>query len=118
MKNFIEPNEEFPPINAKVFENYDRLDQLAKNRGYFPVEQSTDDKFETIGLVGLQNSSLHSGWVATADDYNIKALDQCQTLKAKITECLRRKEVIIIGFCQTGWFSVGYSIYRKENKKE
>lgn len=114
MKNFIKPNEEFPPINCHVFDNYDHLDSLAKKRGYFPVEQRNDDSIETIGLVGLQNSNLHSGWVATMDDYSIKALDQLQTLKAKIAECLKRNENIIIGFCRTGHFSVGYSIYRKK----
>jgi hypothetical protein len=118
MKNFIKPNEEFPPINCHVFEDYDHLDSLAEKRGYYPTEQTNDDRFETIGLVGLQNGLLHSGWVATADDCTTKAEDQLKTLKAKIAECLKRKETIIIGFCQTGWFSVGYSIYRKKNKSE
>jgi hypothetical protein len=113
MKNFLTPNDSFPPILCKVFSDYDRLDLLAEKRGYSSVEQSNDVRIETIGLVGLQNTSLHSGWVAIVDDYNIKAQDQVETLKAKISKCLELKEKIIIGFCQTGNFSVGYSIYRK-----
>ena len=114
MKNFLKPNEEFPPIKCRVFENYGKLDALAEKRGYKAIECGNDDKIETHGLVGFQNSSLHCGWVATIDDYNVKALEQVELLKAKIKECLNRKEDIIVGFCQTGHFSIGYSIYRRQ----
>jgi hypothetical protein len=113
MKNFIKPDETFPPINCKVFENYDHLDLLANKRGFFAVERYDDTEIETIGLVGYDNTKLHSGWVATMDDNRIKALDQLKTLKAKISKCLEQNEDIIIGFCQTGLFSIGYSIYRR-----
>ena len=118
MKNFLTSKDEFPPVHCRVFEDYDQLDRLAANRGYFPIGPEIDDRIETVGYVGLQNSTLHSGWVATMDDSTIKAEDQLKTLKAKISECLKRNETVIIGFCQTGHFSVGYSIYVKQKKPE
>jgi hypothetical protein len=114
MKNFLTSKDTFPPVLCHVFQDYDHLDRLAEKRGYSAVEQSKDDRIATIGYVGLQNSHLHSGWVATVDNSTIKALDQLETLKAKVSECLKRKETVIIGFCQTGHFSVGYSIYVKK----
>jgi hypothetical protein len=118
MKNFIKPNEEFPPINCHVFQDYDRLDALAAKRGYICPEIAQDDRIaDRIGS-GLQNSTLHSGWVATMGDSHVSVESQLETLKDKIKECLKRNEDIIIGFCQTGHFSIGYSIYRKQNKPE
>ena len=114
MKNFMKPNEKFPPVLCHVFDDADQTDALAVKRGYYPVEQHNDDQFQTVGFNGFQNSHLHSGWVATMDDSTIKALDQCETLKAKIIECQKRNETVIIGFYRTGHFSVGYSIYVKK----
>lgn len=121
MKNFLTPKDNFPPIRVKVFSkydknDYDKLDTLASKRGYFPIELTTDSTINPVCFSGLQNSHLHNGWIATVDDYDIKANSQIETLKLKIKECLNRKEKIIIGFCQTGHFSIGYSIYVKRQK--
>ena len=114
MKNFIKQTDSFPPIKCRVFTNYDHLDALAAKRGYIAVECGNDDKIRTRSAVGLQNSSLHAGWIATMDDSTVKVQNQVELLKDKISECLKQKEAIIIGFCQTGHFSVGYSIYVKK----
>jgi hypothetical protein len=113
MKNFITSKDIFPPILAHVFEDYNKLDALAEKRGYKAVETSVDDTFQLIGFVGLQNGHLHSGWIALMDDYDVKSDDQIKLLKQKIAECENRGEKVIVGFCRTGHFSVGYSIYRK-----
>jgi hypothetical protein len=113
MKNFINSNEEFPPINCRVFENYDHLDALAEKRGYHAVENENQAISWGINAIGLQNNALHAGWIATFDDSNVKAQSQVALLKEKIIECISRNESIIIGFCRTGNFSVGYSIYVK-----
>lgn len=113
MKNFLTSKDTFPPVQCHVFENADQTDRLAAKRGYFPVERGNDSRIETIGFVGLQNTTLHSGWVCTMDSETVKAEDMLKTLRAKIIECEKQKEAIIIGFYQTGWFSVGYSLYVK-----
>jgi hypothetical protein len=113
MKNFLTPKDNFPPVECHVFEDYDRLDALAKKRGYNSVERGNDDQIDYGIGVGAQNSSLHSGWVATMSDSIVNVDSQVRLLKDKIAECLKRKETVIIGFCRTGNFSVGYSIYVK-----
>lgn len=118
MKAFIKPNEKFPPIDCHVFEDYDRLDALAAKRGYICPEIAQDDRFANGIACGAQNGALHCGWVATMGDSTISVESQLELLREKIKECERRKETVIIGFCRTGNFSVGYSIYRKQNKTE
>lgn len=109
-----------PVINVKVFsryseENYDTLDELAKDKGYFPVELTEDTKIETEGAVGMQNTHLHSGWIATVNDGCRLSIDsQVKLLNKKIVQCKAQDEDIIVGFCQTGKFSVGYTIYVKK----
>lgn len=121
--NFITEIPDSFPIPVKVFskyseENYDTLDDLAKNQGYEAVESETDEEFRSCSqenrLVGLQNSKLHSGWIATMNDYDVKAEQQIGLLKEKVKCCKAKGEDIIVGFCQTGQFSIGYSIYVKK----
>jgi len=114
VKNFLNVTDSFPPINCRVFENYDRLDALAAKRGYNAVECGNDDRIEYRFGTGLQNTTLHSGWIATMSQSDTDAQKMVELLKEKIAECLKRKEAIIIGFCRTGHFSVGYSIYVKK----
>ena len=119
MKSFITDVVKDFPIKVKIFSkydsknNYDKLDSLAQKRGYYPIEIALDEKVDISGLIGMQNFSLHSGWVATIDDYNIKAMHQIKALNQKIELCKSKGEQILIGFCQTGKFSIGYTIYTK-----
>lgn len=113
-KAFITSKDAFPPITCHVFDNYDKLDKLAVIRGYHAVECGNDDRIGTVGAVGMQNSNLHSGWVATMGDSTVSVDAQLQLLRDKIKECETRGETVIIGFAQTGNFSVGYSIYIKD----
>jgi hypothetical protein len=118
MKNFIETETVTVPVRTRVFEDYDKLDALAKKRGYHSVDQGMDKNIHDldvpVGLVGLQNNCLHSGWVATMDDHDVKAKDQITLLNLKMAKCRELGEKIIVGFCQTGNFSIGYSIYVKK----
>lgn len=119
--NFIKDIAEEFPINVKVFSkygknDYDKLDNLAEEKGYLPVSPAIDEKVEPQGLIGLGNSNLHCGWIATFDDYDVKAEQQIEHMNRKIKICKTRGENIIIGFCQTGKFSIGYSIYVKDRK--
>jgi len=116
---FITDKVENFPINVKVFskydvEDYDTLDNLAREKGYLPISPAVDEEIEPQGLIGLGNSHLHSGWIATFDDYDVKAQQQIEHLNRKIDLCKTKGEKILIGFCQTGKFSIGYSIYVKE----
>lgn len=118
--NFITEKIESFPINVKVFsrygeEDYDTLDNLAEEQGYLAINDESDEKVEHNLLVGMQNSKLHCGWIATFDDYNVKAMHQIALLNTKIGICKSKGEDIIIGFCQTGKFSIGYTIYVKQN---
>lgn len=124
MKNFINRPVDLskkPMISVKVFskyseENYDTLDSLAKSKGYFPVEPAVDEKVESRNGTGVQNTDLHSGWIATVDDgFKVQAKAQVELLNEKIQLCQQQNgEDIIVGFCQTGKFSVGYTIYVKQ----
>jgi len=123
MKSFIKDvvnlNDK-PIINVKVYskystEDYDKLDSLAQRRGYHAVEPREDEKVAYKDGTGMDNRSLHSGWIATIDDgVQVQALQQVQQLNEKIQLCKQQKgEDIIVGFCQTGHFSIGYTIYVK-----
>lgn len=102
------------PIKAKVFRDYDKLDALALKKGYKPIKCALDETVEHRGLIGAQNSCLHSGWIATMGDRNrISIDDQIKHLNSKIESCKSKGEQILIGFCQTGNFSIGYTVYVK-----
>lgn len=109
-----------PIINVKVFskystDNYDKLDKLAEEKGYLLVEPAVDEDVPFKDGTGMGNTHLHSGWIATVDDgVKVQALRQIEQLNEKIKRCKQQKgEDIIVGFCQTGKFSIGYSIYVK-----
>lgn len=113
MKHFLTPKDKFPPINCRVFQDYDKLDAVAEARGYEAVEPTEDEKFEAKAgsNVGRGNGSLHCGWIATISDKDVNALVQVDLLKAKIARCIELGETVIIGFAVTGSCSVGYTIY-------
>lgn len=101
-------------INVHVFTDYDKLDALALKKGYKPTKCALDETVEHSGLIGAQNSNLHCGWIATMGDKNhISIEDQIKHLNRKIESCKSKNEQILIGFCQTGNFSIGYTIYVK-----
>ncbi len=114
--NFIKDRIEELPIKSKVFQDYDMLDELAEKQGYFAKEMSNDEDIPLEGLnrVGFSNRHLHSGWIATMGDRYTNPQNQIKALNQKIDLCKSKGEDIIIGFCRTGNFSVGYSIYVKK----
>ena len=119
MKNFLYKSD-FPlpvdkPIEAKIYQDYDKLDALAAKRGYQATEPMNDEKVSTPSNVGAQNWNLHCGWIATMGDNGHRADKQIECLNDKVKRC-QGEGNILVGFCQTGWFSVGYSIYVKNGK--
>ena len=114
--DFIEEKVESFPIQAKVFQDYDELDNLAKEVGYLSIEVSNDEDiiFEGLNKLGFNNRHLHSGWIAIMGDRYTNPQNQIKALNQKIDLCKGKGEDIIIGFCRTGNFSVGYSIYVKK----
>ena len=122
MKQFLRISE-FPlavdqRINVKVWQDYDALDTLATKRGYQPIEPHNDEDVVLDGLrVGAQNWSLHSGWIATMGDSYHVVQDMITLLNGKVEKVRNNGNRLIVGFCQTGNFSVGYSIYVKGGNK-
>ena len=124
MKSFIKDVvnlDDKPIINVKIYskystDNYDKLDNLAKQKGYYAVEPAVDEEVEYKNGTGMGNTHLHCGWIATVDDgIRVQHKQQVQQLNEKMQFCKQQKgEDIIVGFCQTGHFSVGYTIYRKQ----
>ena len=115
MRNFI-AQKDFPiepPIRAKIFQDYDKLDRDIAKVGYIPTEPHEDTTIDTNGCVGMQNSRLHSGWIATMGDDSHHVKDQIRLLNEKVKMCIENGEKVKVGFCQTGHFSIGYSIYKK-----
>lgn len=117
MRQFLTPKDKFPPITCRVFQDYDKLDAIAEARGYKAVEPEFDEKYEAKVGSGSGNGSLHCGWIATVGDTNISVNAQVDLLKAKIARCVELKENVIIGFCQTGNFSISYSIYVRSRSR-
>ncbi len=115
MRNFI-PQKDFPigpPIKIKIFQDYDKLDNSAVKVSYVPTESHEDITIDTNGCVGMQNSRLHSGWIATMGDSSHSPEDQIELLNEKVKRCIESNEKVKVGFCQTGHFSIGYTIYKK-----
>ena len=116
MKQFLERSE-FPlspdkSIDVKAWEDYNALDNLAARMGYRFIEPLNDEWFNEDGLrVGMQNSHLHSGWIATnGDSYHV--VEHMITLLNRKVQRIKNTGVgLLVGFCQTGHFSVGYTIY-------
>ena len=123
MKQFLERSE-FPlsldkSIDVRVWEDYNALDHLAAKMGYRFIEPHNDEWFDEDGLrVGMQNWSLHSGWIATIGDSGHVAQDMITLLNRKVQRIKERGVGLLVGFCQTGNFSVGYTIYVKGGRYE
>jgi hypothetical protein len=123
MKQFLEMSK-FPlavdqRISVKVWQDYDALDQLMARMGYESIEPFQDERIDGNGLrVGMQNRSLHSGWIATmGDSYHVVG-DMIRLLNRKVRRVKDRGVGLLVGFCQTGHFSVGYTIYVKGERNE
>ena len=99
-------------IDAHVFSDSDVSDAVALKAGFeFDKSYSIID---TQSLsVGFDNSSLNFGWIATmSDGRNHNIQDMITLLNWKVEEISQTKN-LIVGFYQTGHFSVGYTIYTK-----
>lgn len=82
-------------ITQKVFTDYDELDALAKAHGYA-------DK---------GNSSEYCGWFATMGDEFHNPISMLREAMQKLRYAQKKYGDAIMGFCQTGNFSVSYTIY-------
>ena len=89
------------PVQIKVWQNYDALDNYAKKLGYSVPENCP--------------TSL-TGWIATMGDeiYDPKTMLAEANQKLLNVQQIHKKDAII-GLCQTGNFSVGYTIYVKDS---
>lgn len=89
-------------ITQKVFTDYDELDALAEAHGYHSPtpEQNT-------------NESL-SGWVATMGDESHNPISMLREAMQKLRDAQAKHGDAIMGFCQTGAFSIGFTIYIRE----
>lgn len=108
----------YAKITAHVFSDYDALDEMAKKAGYTATEPLDDEKVFHLELglrTGWQNDNLHCGWIATMGDSSVSTEDQLTLLNRKV-EVIAKGYDFIVGFAQTGNFSVGYSIYVRELK--
>lgn len=85
------------PIPNRVLEDYDDLDNLAKSRGYYATK---DPKL--------------CGWIATMSDSCHNSEKMLEEANEKLEAAKSMKKDVIIGFAQTGNFSVGYTIYVKQ----
>ena len=119
MHKFLIP-EHFPvlplhKIVATAHLDYDKLDRAALSKGYIATDPRSDEKVDTSDLlVGIGNAPLHCGWICTVDDSRHLAQDMVKLLNTK-AEIVRNRSIdFIVGFCRTGNFSVGYTLYVKK----
>ena len=101
-------------IGTHVFSDYDNLDAIASKAGYTTIEPRADEKINSSGLTGLGNDNLHCGWIATMGDSSTSVEDMIELLNQKVALIGERNPDFVVGFAQTGHFSVGYSIYEKQ----
>jgi len=95
----IEVNED-TEIKQKVWQNYNLLDEFAKKFGYdTPKPDHNPD---------------YCGWVATMGDKYHNPTEMLKEAMDKFSKAKTRHKDAIMGFCQTGRFSVGYTIYVKD----
>ena len=119
MKTFITEKPQSLPIKVRVHERgeYDLLDAKSEKKGYKSIEPTQDTKLDSSqvdGLaIGMQNQNLHCGWICTFDDRMHKAMDMLELLKKKMDICKQNGEDFIVGFCVSGSFAVGYTLYTK-----
>lgn len=90
------------PIKQIVFRDYDALDKMALDCGY--ISKGNDNAF--------------SGWVPTMGDSTHSTEGALRELNEKIEDAQTKGLSVIVGFCQTGNFSIGYSLYIKETLSE
>jgi len=86
-------------IKQKVWEDYDLLDQLARKFGYETPEPD--------------NNPDYCGWIATLGDKYHDPIKMLKEAMDKLRKAKTKHKDAIMGFCQTGHFSVGYTIYVK-----
>jgi heterodisulfide reductase subunit B len=84
-------------ITQKIFTDYDALDALAKESGF---EVKEDENL--------------SGWVATIGDSCHNPIAMLKEAMEKLKSAQARHKDAILGFCQTGNFSIGYTVYVKQ----
>jgi hypothetical protein len=96
MKNFGEKPLTIP-CTLKVHSNYDRLDKLA----------------EKLGFNNHGNDSSFCGWITTMGDSIHNPQTMMQEANEKLLNAQKNYTRAMIGLCQTGNFSVGYTIYTK-----
>jgi hypothetical protein len=89
-------------ITQKVFTDYDELDALAKAFGYdSPTpEQNVNES--------------RCGWIATMGDESHNPTSMLREAMQKFTAIQLRYGDSIMGFCQTGNFSIGFTIYVRD----
>jgi hypothetical protein len=85
------------PCHVKVHRDYDALDAYAKSLGY--DNHGNDKDF--------------CGWIPTMGDELHNPLKMMEEGNDKLECAQRHYEKAVIGLCQTGNFSVGYTIYTK-----
>jgi hypothetical protein len=103
-------------ITQKIFTDYDELDALAKAFGYnSPTpEQNTNDSLS--GWIATMGDSMHNPIRMLRDAMqklrNVKYEEICDK-SGKIIKTKSTHIDAVMGFCQTGNFSIGYTIYIK-----
>jgi len=85
------------PCHVKVHRDYDALDAYAKKLGY-----------DNHG-----NDSTFCGWIATMGSGINDPEYMMNQANDKLENAQRLFDKAVIGLCQTGNFSVGYTIYTK-----
>jgi len=89
-------------ITQKIFTDYDELDALAKTHGY----------------IDKGNTSEYCGWIATMGDEFHNPISMLREAMQKLRDTQKKHGDAIMGFCQTGNFSIGYTVYTKTQKSE
>jgi len=87
-------------LKVRVWQDYDALDAHAKAHGFKTPTPDADPEY--------------TGWIATLGDESHNPKKMIGSLNGKLERCKERGEVVTVGFCQTGNFSVGYTIYKQE----
>lgn len=106
-------------IRQKIFTDYDELDALAKAFGYdSPTpEQNTNNSLS--GWIATMGDSMHNPIRMLRDAMqklrNVKYKEICDKA-GKIIKTESTHVDAVMGFCQTGNFSIGYTIYTKDKK--
>jgi hypothetical protein len=89
------------PCTLRVHTDYDGLDKYAKKLGY--QDHGNDKDF--------------CGWIATMGDESHDPRRMIEEANEKLLLTQKHFDKAVIGLCQTGNFSVGYTIYTKGNFK-